>query len=260
VVLVSYAVSDGEEGRVARNRKWSVAGFAGVFGINPDPIVGGSGRSGWLDQRREARRRSREDHALVSMDDIASAAKALPLLEVSRAWVELPSDAVPRTGIVTLIALRRRPQDVEPETAPETSRWLTAIHRRLVLRMPLGTRLVVKAPRYVEFTIQAEVEVEFGRKPDAIEDAIRKQLRNRLSLDESDHNRQPRQPGVPVTLRDIGAWIRATDGVKHVTHLQVRNAAEKDIDSVVVGRHGLPRWIASRSTVKASRPATGASR
>ncbi len=36
--LVTYSVSDGAEGEVARNRKWKVAGFPGEFGVNPDPI------------------------------------------------------------------------------------------------------------------------------------------------------------------------------------------------------------------------------
>src|SRR4029077_2392690 len=95
-VLVTYSVSDGAEGNVARNRKWKVTGVEGTFGVNPDPITGGSASSGWIDDRREARRRSRDDHALVSADDIATAAKALPLLEVARAWVPEPDDRVPR--------------------------------------------------------------------------------------------------------------------------------------------------------------------
>ena len=33
-VLVSYAVSDAEQGNVARNRRWKVDGFGGAFGVN----------------------------------------------------------------------------------------------------------------------------------------------------------------------------------------------------------------------------------
>ena len=71
-VLVTYSVSDGPEGNVARNRKWKVTGVDGTFGVNPDPITDGSASPGWIDDLREARRRSRDDHALVSSDDIES--------------------------------------------------------------------------------------------------------------------------------------------------------------------------------------------
>ena len=66
-------------GAVARNRKWKVAGFEGVFGVNLDPIMGGSSPSGWIGARREARNRSRDAYALVSADDIVAAAQELPL-------------------------------------------------------------------------------------------------------------------------------------------------------------------------------------
>ena len=68
-------MSDGEAGSVARNRKWNVGGFAGTFGVNPDPMTGGTAAFGFIEQRREARRRSREDHALESSSDIVWAAK-----------------------------------------------------------------------------------------------------------------------------------------------------------------------------------------
>ncbi len=105
-VLMSYAVSSGEQGDVAANRKWRVAGFTGSFGVNPDAVDGGAARTESLDERREGRRRVREDHALVSAEDIKLAALALPLLEVARAWVLAPNEKSPRTGAVTLIAMR----------------------------------------------------------------------------------------------------------------------------------------------------------
>lgn len=108
LVLVSYAVSDGEKGAVARNRKWRVAGFDGVFGLNLEPISGGASTTGWIGERREARRRSKDDHALVSEDDLVAAVLALPLLDVVRAWVPKPDERIPRTGVVRLVVLRGR--------------------------------------------------------------------------------------------------------------------------------------------------------
>ena len=163
-VLVSYSVSDGDRGDVARNRRWKVEGFGGAFGVNPDPMTGGASPSGWIADRREARRRSRDEHALVSAADIAAAAEALQLLEVGRAWVVSPQPNMPRTGAVKLVAMRSRPDGKEPARVPETRPWLDAIRRRLVARMPLGTRLVVSAPHYAEFAIDAAIEVSQGTR------------------------------------------------------------------------------------------------
>ena len=256
-VLVTYAVSDGEEGRVARNRKWKVAGFEGTFGVNPDPISGGAATYGWIDQRREARRRSKDDHALVSADDIASAGKALPLLEVARAWVAAPDDRQPRTGAVTLIALRSRPHGIEPNQPPETPRWLEAIGRRLAPRMPLGTRLIVAAPRYIEFSIHASLETDRGLDPSVVKKEVEKALQKRLALIDLPNGGMSRQPGVPVTRRDVAAWLRAINGIRSVVELELRGAERKSVDKVAVPRSGLPRWNPALSTIEVQRPEGG---
>lgn len=252
-VLVSYSVSDGEAGNIARNRAWRVAGFPGVFGVNPDPITGGAAPSGWIDQRREARRRSREAHALVSDADIVAAARALPLLDVARAWVVTPETAAARTGVVTLVVMRGRVDGREPEQSPETPRWLDAIRRRLAPRMPLGIRLAVRAPQYVDFSIRATLDVMPGRDPDAVTGAVQTALRERLTLVSVPGALPPRSPGVPVTRRDVGAWIRAVEGVARVNSLQLLGPGGRETEQVRVPRSGLPRWIASRSSIQAQR-------
>jgi hypothetical protein len=258
-VFVSYSVSDGEKGSVARNRKWRVAGFEGVFGVNPDPVTGGLVPSGWIEQRREARRRSRDDHALVSLKDIESAAKGVPLLEVARAWIVAPADRTPQTGVVTLVAMRSRPDGNEPAQPPETARWLDAIRRQLVPRMPLGSRLLVVAPRYIDFSIHVAFEIESGRNPTVIKKNVEDELKKRLGLVDSALGVPPRQPGVPVTSRDVKAWIRASDGVKRVIQLQLRDAGGKSTEKISVPRSGLPRWIPGESEIDPRRPETGGS-
>lgn len=254
-VYVTYAVSDAEAGGIARNRRWKVAGFGGAFGANPDAIGGGAAPSGWIDQRREARRRARHDHALVSFDDISAAARALPLLEVGRAWVVRPAPKAPRTGVVTLVAMRARPAGQEPTAIPETRRWLDAIRRRLAPRIPLGSRLVVVAPHYVEFFIRASLEAEQGRDPAVVRTAVEAALLRRLSLVSASPDVTPRAPGVPVTSRDVAAWIRAVDGVRRVVRLEVVCAATREsTDIIAVRRGGLPRFNLVRSTLDVSRP------
>ncbi|HKP35973.1 MAG TPA: putative baseplate assembly protein [Pyrinomonadaceae bacterium] len=260
-VRVTYSVSDGGEGRVARNRKWKVKGFQAPFGVNPDPIAGGIEASGFVDERREARQRSREDHALVSSSDIAEAAKALPLLEVARAWVPAPPNRTPRTGIVTLIAMRSRPGGDEPEQAPETAQWLDAVRRSLSPKIPLGSRLKVAAPHYVEFFINAVLEVNQGLKPSAVKEEIEKELKKRLALVDQGTGVPPRAPGVPVTRRDMAAWMRATDGVKRVIELKLRRANGQIVDKEIKApRNGLPRCLFVRNSIEVKRPQAGRSR
>lgn len=252
-VRVSYKICDGEEGNVAQNRKWNVTGFAGVFGVNLDPVTGGASASDFARQRREARSTVRQDHALVTAVDIEAAATELSLLEVARAWVVKPTDTTPRTGVLTLIAMRARIGDVEPDEAPETPRWLDAVRRRLVSRIPLGTRLTVKAPAYRDFSIQTEIEVYTGLDPTVVQKAVQDALAARLALT----GRGARTPGVPVNRRDIAAWIRQVDGVSRVKSLELRDSSDVAVRSIVVTRSGLPRWKQAESTITASRANTG---
>lgn len=237
-ILVSYAVCDGDQGNVARNRRWRVTGFAGAFGVNLDHVAGGAAAPGSVDQRREARRLSR-DHALVSSDDVADAAKALSLLAVARAWVLPLHPKAPRTGAVTLVALRA--------DGIESRRWLDAVRRRLAPRMPLGTRLLVVAPRFADFVIRAALVADAGRDPAAVKNDVERALDKRLKLTE-------RRLGVPVTRRDLGAWLRAVDGVKSIAELRlIRLPAGKDVKEIAVLRGGLPRFDLPGSSIEVRR-------
>lgn len=259
-VFATYSVSDGAEGRVARNRKWQVAGFEGTFGVNPDPITGGADSTDWIEMRREARKRSRDNHALVSSDDITTAAKALPLLEVARAWVVEPDSRTPRTGAVTLVAMRNRSAEKEPERPPETPLWLETIRWRLAPRMPLGSRLVVVGPGYIEFSIQAVLTANPGTNPSTIKEQVEKEFNKRLALVDSAAGVTLRQPGVSVSRRDVAAWARATAGVKRVVQLQLQRADGQVVEKVVVPRGNFPRWNSVRSTIDVRRSETGGPR
>lgn len=246
-IFVSYAVCDAENGNVARNRRWRVAGFQGAFGVNVDAIAGGAAAPDAVDQRRTSRQRVREEHALISSADVVGAAKALPLLEVARAWVLPPRDTTPRTGTLTLVAMRARPGGKEPEQIPETPRWLNAIRRELVTRMPLGTRLVVAAPRYAGFSIRATIVAGAGLNPDAVKNDVERELGKRLAVTE-------RHVGVSVTRRDVAAWLRALDGVQSVAELRLIRDSGKSVDEVAVPRGGLPRFLRADVVVKRSAP------
>ncbi|MEO8519794.1 MAG: putative baseplate assembly protein [Acidobacteriota bacterium] len=256
----TYAVSDGVRGNVGRNRKWIVAGFAGAFGTNPDPITGGRAARGWIDERREARGRTRDEHALVSQSDFVDAATALPLLEVARGWMVVPSVTAPRTGMATLVVMRSRPDDREPENAPETQRWLDAIRRHLLPRVPLAMRLEVIAPRYAEFTIRASIESALGRAPDAVKADVEKALARRLALVTMADGTAPRPAGVPLSSRDVAAWIRAVNDVRCITSLDLVDAAGQVQTAIAVRQDGLPRWKQGGSAIDVTRAAPGGGR
>lgn len=253
-VLATYAVSDGEKGGVAANRKWRVSSFAGSFGVNVDAVAGGAAPAGEIDERREARRRALDDHALVSGGDIVSAALALPLLEVARAWVLTPADRIPRTGAVTLVAMRARTSEAQSGSVPETRRWLEALRRRLSPKMPLTARLIVTAPRYIEFSVRATIECAAGRDPGEVRAAVESELGKKLAL----FGESPRHPGVPVTSRDVIAWIRAVDGVRRVVMLRLVRSSGEEVDEISVPRNGLPRFDLAGTTIEARRAGAGA--
>ena len=251
--LASYSISDGAMGRVPRNRSWQVTGISGVFGVNVDPILDGVPASGFDDQRRLARRLVRDEHALVSSSDIANAAIALPLLEVVRAWVVEPGSLTPRSGAIRLIVMRSRPGGVEPEGTPETPRWLDAIRGRLVPRLPLGLRLSVTAPRYVEFSIRMRVESEQGHDSTMVEKAIGEELRKRLALVPTGKGVVPRSPGLGVTTRDVAAWVLGVAGVKRIDAVALVDVKGNAKDAIDVPPTGLPKWQGAASAIAVRR-------
>jgi predicted phage baseplate assembly protein len=257
-VVVTYRACEGAQGSVPRNRQWHIDGFDGSFGINPDPVLGGSDASDSTSQRREARRRARDDRAIVTASDLEDAALALPLLEVARAWVLQPALEAPRTGVTTLVVMRARPGGVEPDDVPETPLWLETIRRRLVGRITLGTRLRVVAPSYVGFQVTATATAIPGRDPTPIQAQALDTLRTRLGVVDTASG-FARAPGVPVTRLDLTAWLRSVAGVARVVDVQVTLESGARVDHVDVPPDGLPRFLAAQSSIVVQRSGAGAS-
>jgi hypothetical protein len=139
----------------------------------------------------------------------------------------------------------------------ESGRWLESVRRRLAPQMPLGGRLVVRAPRYVDVVVRAEVEAEKGWDTAPLETDIRQALLRRLAVVALQDGTEPRDPGDPVTRRDVAAWIRSVRGVRRIVSLELRGTDARAVDRVNVGSDGLPRWRPDASRIVASRPAVG---
>jgi hypothetical protein len=176
-------------------------------------------------------------------------------------WISIPPTAAPRTGIVTLIAMRARSGPNEPAQAPETSRWLDAIRRQLLPRMPLAARLAVVAPTYVPFTLTATIECVRGLAPNDLKAAVEKTLSERLTLVASSVSAKQRDPGIGVTIRDLTVWIRSTAGVARVTSLKLFDETGKALpNGVAVPPDGFPKWLFDPNSISVSRQASGGTR
>jgi predicted phage baseplate assembly protein len=256
-VLLTYPVCSGALGNTARDQRWTVAGIEGIFGTNPDAIAGGKNAAQDADRRRVARRRARQTCTLVTAADIEAAALTLPDLEVARAHV-LPVDPnAPAPSTTTLIALRARTPLDDPAVALETPRWLAAIRRRLAPRLPLGTRFAVKAPRYVSFSVKAEIIAQQKRDPAKVQQDVISELKKRLAL-VSQTGAPVRAFGVSVSRRDVAAWIRGVAGVRNIRTLQLLDASGAAQDEILLPAHGLP--LMTPSTIQVDRPTAGTAR
>ena len=253
-VFATYQISAGSGGNIARNRHWIVKGIQGTYGTNLNPLSGGASATGLLDLQRSSRQQVHEEHLLITSQDLVDAACALPLLEVGRAWPLDPSVMTPRTGIVTLVAMRQRPGGVEPTLPPETPLWLRSIQQLLRPRMMLGSRLRVMAPQYVSFTINAVLEVVRGVDPEKVKNDVTEVLRKRFQLVPSSSTAQVVKPGVPVSPRDITGWIRGVERINRIVTLSLMTSAGPVDGGLVIPANGLAKLDIENSQLNVVRP------
>ena len=259
-IHATYSVTEGRTGNIAANRKWVVTGFTGLFGLNPDPTSGGEGSFAWEEQRRAARRAVRERHALVSAKDFEEAALELAGLEVGRAWIMPPSDGDIATGTMRLVAMRARVGGAEPGDIPETRRWLESVRSRLASRVGLGSRLRVVAPRYVEFSISAQLEAEPGKDPEDVRRNAMEQMAERLTLVTDKPGVRVRPFGLQVSRRDLTAWIQKLPDVRQVRELTIRVPGRGVVDPVELPANGLPLFDPLGSDIQIVRSGAGSVR
>jgi predicted phage baseplate assembly protein len=256
-VFIDYPWCGGASANLPRHQRWQVRGIAGVFGVNPEPIDGGKDADRDADLRRQARRRLRESHALVTAGDIEAAALAIADLEVARAKVPAIKPQTDAQREIALVVMRARVAPDEPAQPPETIRWLAGVRRALLPRMPLGTRLLVRAPGYRTFSLLARVEVMPRRDPAEIEAAVRNKLRDAFTLVPRAHLR-PREFGAPVSARDLAALIRAVPGVRRIVALSM-SVQGREAKQLLLKRVELPRLDLAASRIEAVRASAGGS-
>ena len=254
-ILVTYETCDGAAANTARGQAWTVQSLNELVARNLDAVGGGGPAQIDSDRRRDARRLARQPFALVTSADIEAAALALPDLEVGRAETWVPDNEHALRDVTTLLAMRERTDPVESSTAPETARWLQAVALSLNSRLPLGRRLHVIAPQYVDFALSATLQSAAGADPAAVQRDVTGALTQRLRLTASPGRGDCRKFGVPVSSADVSAWLRGVGGVARVLKVELKDAAGKVVEQVEVPPRGLPRFNLAASSVTVQRAA-----
>jgi hypothetical protein len=260
LLRVRHSRTAGPAGNLPAGLHWTVEGILGPFGLNSEPTWGGVAAEGLGELRALARRRIREERPIVTTGDLASAARALDDLGVSRAVERVPGQGCPRVrGTRILVALRAdRPEPGSPRIA-ETQGWLDEIKRRLAPRLPLGQRLEVVAPRLVAVRVRARLVAVPNVDPETVLAEARTLLRKRLRIVAPPGDETVWPFGRDLTDVAIKGWLRNVPGVGSVAQLALL-ADGREVRRIALGATGLPDLDPREGDVVVERAPVGAPR
>ena len=221
-------ITRGAAGNVAAGTRWIVRTLdtgGQPFGINREPVAGGSDTWTAEEFGDEIRRRARLRTAMLTDVDLRAAANGLRGYGIAQADIlarflpTLPRRAVP--GARTLL-LRGR-----PGVASEA--WLDAIGEALAPRRVLGERLSILAVEEVPVDVSAELRVSAGSDSGTIEEEAKQQLQRRLAAvkAEGEHDVEPWPSGRPVTIGELEALLASVPGVVAVIDLRLARSGEE---------------------------------
>jgi hypothetical protein len=255
VLRVEYRVCSGARGNLPDHVDWTVRGILGVFGTNGEPIGGGADGRDLDALRAVAARRVREARPCVTAGDLAAAALSFTDLGVRRA-IEAPARVGAMRGTRTLVVAGPHDALGGAGTA-ESSDWLEEIRSRLAPRLPLGQRLQVIAPRYVDVRVVARLVAEPRANPETVRQAAEDRLREALAVVADDPNETEWPFGRDVTPLTVKAWLRKIDGVARVVDVTLLQAGRPANGAVELGAIGLPRLQIERGDIAVDRWSNG---
>ncbi|MFL5140887.1 MAG: hypothetical protein ACJ8C9_19850 [Microvirga sp.] len=239
IEMTRLRLSCGSGGNVVSRLEWLLDGHRTRW-TNREPIRGGKDAQDAGSTLAAVREILRSERILATSEQIKRAVDALPdafgieRVEVEDGWER--GRRSPRVAATrTLIVVRRG-------SGTETPAWRRSIARRLTPRIAIGERLLVEAPIYRDFRIEAEVTVAASRRAEEVVGAIQRDLAERFGVVKSARPAWPLGRDVDATA--IGGWIRRVDGVAGVLAVTLRDNSGRALDSLRVGRGELPRLIA----------------
>jgi hypothetical protein len=223
----------GATGNVRPGLPWSVPalGADGIdYGVNRQRMSGGRDAGEADDLVRAARDAATSRDAMVTDDDVARAARALPGMAVGRAevlagfdrrmpgWPGRRLDGVRTLVVAPTVPAGTREGAVDPGYAAEVA-------GRLAPRRLLGERLIVQVPVLVRVDIQMTVTVVAGWPIGDVEDAVRSALEGRLTA-VARGGLDPWPLGWPVTSSDVLGIAVGVSGVVDVPAVQLAAAGD----------------------------------
>jgi hypothetical protein len=229
----ALARTRGATGNVRPGLRWSVPalGADGLgYGVNRQRMSGGRDAGEADDLASAARDAATSRDAVVTNDDLARAARAMPGMAVGRAevlagfdrrvpgWPERRLDGVRTLVVAPALPTGQQGRPVEPAYAAQVA-------ARLAPRRLLGERLIVQAPVVVTVDIRLTVTVDAGWPVADVEDAVRSALDGRLSAI-ARGGTEPWPLGRPVTSSDVLGIAVSVPGVVDVPMVQLAAAGD----------------------------------
>jgi hypothetical protein len=192
---------------------------------------------------------------LVTAEDVEGAAKSFTDLCVTRA-IELPYDPTQPLGDRVLVVTG--PQD-DP-TAPilqESPEFLKAVRARIVPQLPVGQRLQVIGPSYVQIQITATLTSTRNTDPNIVRTNAVAELQAQLAtVTANGLNQWPL--GRPVSVKSVQGWLRMVEGVALVQRVDLRVLGNPQSQTVVkLTPRQLPSLQISEADITVVRPTAG---
>ncbi|MEH2530768.1 hypothetical protein V1277_002855 [Bradyrhizobium sp. AZCC 1588] len=245
-LAVSGLGCDGSGGNLPAGMKWKLPDTRAEF-HNPEPMRGGVDRLDVAELRRQARRKVATERPLVTDSDLAAAALACRDLRVGRAHVLDGFDPRRRPGHAgatrTLVVVRDDSGKI-PGIETETAAWLRALRRRLRPHLPLGDRVRIIGPRYLDLHLRARLAIAPNRNAAKIVEKARCLLEARLAPVAAAPGGEFWPLGRDVAPHDLMGWLRLLDGVVAVRDLRIGSRPSRlGVAPLQIPQHGLPRLL-----------------
>jgi predicted phage baseplate assembly protein len=245
-LAVSCLGCSGIDGNLPAGMKWKVPDTKTEF-HNPEPMRGGADRLDVAELRRQARRKLAADRPLVTDVDLAAAALACRDLRVGRAHVLDEFDPRRRpghAGATRTLVVVRDDSGSEPGVETESTAWLRALRQRLMPNLPLGDRVRIIGPLYMDLRLRAQLVIAPNRNAAAIREKARCLLEARLAPVAAAPGGDFWPLGRDVAPHDLMGWLRRIDGVVAVRELRIGSRVNRVGDEPLkIPRHGLPRLL-----------------
>ncbi|WP_395018477.1 hypothetical protein [Dongia sp.] len=259
-IQLQYPVSAGARGNLPARISWQIAGTNVAFGKNSKPTAGGEGARDLAALQSLARSDLRLQRPIVNRGDLEQAARSCADLKVTRAQEIVTAAIGRRYPHGTRVLLAVGPHDAE-QPQRESADWLKEIRARLAPNLPLGQRLIVIAPRYVDVRITAELIAAPKADPAVVQRMAIEVLKAETALVAEKSGDKAWPLGRDLAPLSVAGWLRKVAGVAQVKALQLFAAGRDTGDKpIVLGATGLPRLAIEPADIAVKRAAPGGDR